>query len=49
MSEDNISLTQLLEEISVHDPTQWENTNGPEGWYAVSTEEAGENRRLFCP
>lgn len=39
MSERN--LTELLEDISVHDPGMWENEDGPVDWYAVSTEEAG--------
>jgi hypothetical protein len=29
------SLSQLLDDISVIPPGQWNNTEGPEGWYAV--------------
>lgn len=34
-------LDQLLEDTSVHAPGQWENTEGPLNWWAVSTERAG--------
>lgn len=30
------TLESLLEVWSVHAPTQWENDEGPEGWWAVS-------------
>lgn len=49
-------LDTLLEEISVLDPEGWENTEGPQNWYAVcddkgiiayfSTEEHAFNFRL---
>jgi hypothetical protein len=35
------SLIQMLEDIAVHSPGQWENETGPADWYAVSTEEDG--------
>lgn len=35
------SLEDLLEMVSVHVPFQWENDDGPKGWYAVSVDEAG--------
>lgn len=34
-------LFELLEEVSVHAPGQWQNTNGPKDWFAVSTEKDG--------
>ena len=33
------SLDNLLEDISVIDPYEWENENGPVGWFAVCNEE----------
>jgi hypothetical protein len=30
------TLDELLEEVSVLDPLQWENDDGPKGWYAVA-------------
>lgn len=36
-----VTLEEALEQVSVHGPSQWENEDGPEGWYAVSTEYAG--------
>lgn len=35
------SLDELLEQISVHGPSQWENEDGPKGWHAVSREDEG--------
>lgn len=35
------SLEELLEEISVHSPGAWYNAQGPQDWYAVSSDEAG--------
>lgn len=32
------TIEDLLEDITVHSPGQWENDEGPEGWWAVSTE-----------
>jgi len=36
-----LSLDELLEAWSVHAPGMWDNDQGPEGWYAVSSDEAG--------
>lgn len=35
------TLDEMLEDVTVHAPGFWENDDGPEGWFAVSTEEAG--------
>lgn len=36
-----MDLDQLLTDISVHSPGQWENDQGPKDWWAISTEGAG--------
>lgn len=33
------SLESWLESVSVIDPAQWENDEGPKGWFAVSNDE----------
>lgn len=33
------NLTELLEQWSVLAPGQWDNENGPEGWFAVCNDE----------
>lgn len=35
------TLDELLEDIAVHGPGQWENESGPKDWYAVSTATEG--------
>lgn len=34
----SLSLDELLDEISVLSPGQWDNEDGPKDWYAVCTE-----------
>lgn len=36
-----MTLDDLLDDVSVLDPDQWENAVGPKGWYAVATADAG--------
>lgn len=36
-----MNLRDLLEQVSVHDPMQWENSEGPKGWYGVSDDDSG--------
>lgn len=38
---ENLTLENALEMVSVHDPGQWENEEGPEGWFAVSHDDYG--------
>jgi len=41
MPENKKSLDDLLQEISVDAPGMWENSDGPEGWFAVTTPNEG--------
>lgn len=33
---ENRTLTELLDDVSVHAPGMWDNETGPQGWFAVS-------------